>query len=76
MSKKKTEAQKAENEMKAGKRYAVEASTRAEASEMMRELRRKAFAAGLLHQEGGAIQYQKKDYLDKGKFVGAVVFNP
>lgn len=76
MGKKTTKATKAENEIIAGQRYEIAANTRAEASAMMRELRMKAFSAGLLHQTGGAIQYQRQNYLDEGKFVGIVTFNP
>ena len=60
----------------AGQKYTITASTREEAGEKMRELRRKALSEGLLKSEGGLIHYIKADYLDAGKFVGTIVFNP
>ena len=59
----------------AGQKYTITASTRKEAGEKMRKLQREAFSEGLLKSEGGMICYVREDYLDAGKFVGTIVFN-
>lgn len=59
----------------AGQKYTITASTRKEAGEKMRELRKKALSEGLLKSEGGFVRFIQEDYLDAGQFVGTIVFN-
>ena len=76
MGKTKAKCSNNEPQIVAGQKYTITAGTRMEAGEKMRELRRKALSEGLLKSEGGLIRFIQKDYLDAGKFVGTIVFNP
>jgi len=74
MAKKKTEQDNIE--LVAGKRYTINEDTREAAKEKVEALKQSALSQGLTKIDGGAIQYIKKDYLDKGKFFVAIRFNP
>lgn len=63
------------NKIVAGEVVKIEADTRAEAAEKIKDLRKRAAEQGLLEEPGGMIHNVKKDFLDPGIFVAELTFN-
>jgi len=71
----KKEVKPQQSELVAGKQYTITEKTREAATAKLKALQHEAFSQGLLHREGGFIQYSR-DEKGRDKFFAAIRFNP
>lgn len=71
----KKEIKPQQSELVAGKQYTITEKTREAATAKLKELRQQALSQGLLHRDGGFIQYSR-DEKGRDKFFAEIRFNP